>query len=255
MRFYGDIDYVGNGNERQYLDLNLPDCDAFPVVVMFHGGGLETGSKEHPEWKDVIRGLVEQNIGVVAANYRLYPNAAFPQFFEDAAAAVAWTVKHIGEYGACRGIFVGGYSAGGYIAQMLCFNNAYLRAHGVDADGITGYIMDAGQPTAHFNVLRERGVDTRRVVIDETAPLYFVEDGRRYPPMKILVSDNDIPNRLEQTVLLVSTLKQFGYDAPHVDFEVMQQSKHCEYLSKSDEDGNNVLVKTLAPFIKRYTEE
>ena len=74
----------------------------------------------------------------------------------------------------------------------------HLGIYGVDGDSITAYIMDAGQTTVHFNVLRERVIDTKRIIIDEAAPLYHVCAERNYPPMHIIVSDEDIQNRLEK---------------------------------------------------------
>jgi len=96
MRKYQDIAYVENGAEAQKLDLWLPDSGSFPVFVFFHGGGMEAGDKADEAF---LPELAEAGIGVVSANYRMYPGAKFPDFVEDAAAAVDWTVKHIGEYG------------------------------------------------------------------------------------------------------------------------------------------------------------
>ena len=77
---------------------------------------------------------------------------------------------------------------------------------------ISGYVHDSGQPTAHFNVLKEKGMDFRRVIVDETAPLYFVGLEKEYPPMLFIVADQDMENRYEQTVLVLSTMDHFGYD-------------------------------------------
>ncbi len=245
MKKFENIPYTDSGEYRQSLDLYLPDVESFPVFVYFHGGGIEAGSKENHRF---INRLVEMGVCVASANYRLYPIAKFPEFIEDAAEAVAWIKNNISKYGKCTHLFVGGSSAGGYITQMLCFDNRYLAKYGIDADSIDGYYMDAGQPTSHFNVLRERGIDTRRVIVDETAPLYFVSGERNYPPMKIIVSDNDIVNRLEQTVLLVSTLKHFGNDMSKVDFEIAKNSRHCEYT------GKETFADMVYEFMTKYTE-
>lgn len=93
---------------------------------------------------------------------------------------------------------------------MLCFDRKYLNNVGVRAEEISGYIHDAGQPTSHFNVLRELGKDSRKVIIDETAPLYYIGEEQKYPPMVFFVSDNDIFCRYEQTMLMIKTLESFG---------------------------------------------
>ena len=80
-------------------------------------------------------------------------------------------------------ILVGGSSAGGYISMMLCFDNKYLKKHGINPSDITGYIHDSGQPTSHFTVLNHSGTDPRRVIVEERAPLYFVGLEKSYSPM------------------------------------------------------------------------
>lgn len=246
MKTITDIQY----NDWQYLDLILPDTDSFDAVfVYFHGGGLKAGSK-NPN-AVFIQYLVQHNIAVATANYRMYPDAHFPDFIEDAADAVAWVSKNIRQYGQCDRIFVGGSSAGGYLSMMLCFNEAYLGKHGIKPTDLAGYVHDAGQPTSHFNILVEKGRDSRRVIIDETAPLYFVgHDGNDCAPMLILVSDQDMENRYEQTMLLLSTLKHFGYDPAKIDHEVLHGT-HCHQVRAIDESGESVFGKMIYQFIEK----
>ena len=152
----------------------------------------------------------------------------YPQFICDSAEAVNWVYKNIGEYGKCEGIYVGGSSAGGYLSMMLCFDKKWLAPYGINPAELGGFIHNAGQPTAHFNVLKEMGFDSKRVIIDETAPIYYIGEAESYAPMMILVATNDMQNRYEQTVLLVSTMRHFGYDMSKVDFRILE-GKHCKY--------------------------
>lgn len=245
MRVFKDISYCDIGHSRQVLDLHLPDREEFSVFIYFHGGGIEAGSKE----QKFIEALVNKGVAVVAANYRMYPSAVFPEFVRDAAAAVAWTYKHINEYGKCSKFFVGGSSAGGYLSMMLCFNKAYLAPYKIDPAQIDGFIHDAGQPTTHFNVLRERGMDSRRVIIDEAAPLYYIGQDPEYAPMLFIVSDNDMANRYEQTMLVISTLKHFRYDQSKIELKVMNGT-HCHYVNKQDEHGNFIFADIICDYIR-----
>lgn len=245
MKIYKDIQY--KEENECLLDIYLPDEEAFPVFVYFHGGGLERGSKDKASFYE---GLAEKGIAAISANYRMYPSAVYPQFIEDAAAVVNWAEKNMPSYGKVTNIFVGGSSAGGYLSQLLCFDKKYLALYGIDADKIGGYVHDAGQPTTHFNVLRERGIDTRRVIIDEAAPIFHITENRDYAPMQIIVSDNDMKNRLEQTNLLVSTLKHFGYSEEKLDFRFMKNSKHCSYVNLKDGD-KWAFADMIYEFIKR----
>lgn len=241
MRLIGDICYGKAGHPEQYLDIYLPDKDSFKVFVYMHGGGIERGDKCSAEI--VGKYVAEQGIAFVSVNYRMYPQAVFPQFICDAAEAVRWVYDNIGEYGNCEGIYIGGSSAGGYLSMMLCFDNKYLAPYNIPEDVIKGYIHDAGQPTTHFNVLRERGIDSRRVIIDEAAPMFYVGKAAGYPPMMFIVSDNDKKNRYEQTQLMLSTLKHFEYDEKKIYYRLMHGT-HCHY-SRTIEFG-----KMICEFIK-----
>ena len=72
----------------QVLDIYLPDESEFSTFVYFHGGGLEKGDKAKTNMAEVATRLCEHGYGVVSANYRMYPQAHFPDFLIDAADAV-----------------------------------------------------------------------------------------------------------------------------------------------------------------------
>lgn len=243
MKSFLDICY-GSENEH-LLDIHLPECDSFPVFVYFHGGGLEAGDKANG-YGLFFEYLTSHGIAVVSANYRMYPDAKYPDFLEDGALAVKWVFGNIKNYGNATDIYVGGSSAGGYMSQMLCFDRRWLAAQSLSPTDIKGFVHDAGQPTCHFNVLRERGLDTRRVIIDETSPIYHIGVDPEYPPMLVIVSDDDMANRYEQTQLLISTLKHFGH-TENVTLQIMH-STHCAYVRKGDENG----VSIFGPIVEKF---
>lgn len=250
MRDIVDVFYTDDRHPMQMLDMHLPDEDGFTTFVYFHGGGIVNGDRTH--CKCLTSYLPPRGVGLVSVEYRMYPDAKFPDFVEDAAAAVAWVMRNIGSYGGNGRVIVGGSSAGGYLSQLLCFDKRYLGAHGIDPCDVSAFVLDAGQPTTHFNVLRERGIDTRREIIDEAAPLYYVGLEEKYPPMLIIYSDNDIKCRPEQTLLLVASLEHFGYDMSRVEVMVAHGT-HCSYCGELDENGESVHGKMIYPFIKKYS--
>ena len=252
MRSFKDIQYGKLGDPREKLDIHLPDTgDTFPVFIYFHGGGIVKGDKTTVY---SIETVTKNGIAFVSVNYRMYPDAKYPEFIEDCAESVAWVFENIENYCKPKGIFVGGSSAGGYLSMMLCFDKRWLGKHGISPLQITGYIHDAGQPTAHFNVIKYSGIDSRRVIVDETAPLYYIGVDEEYSPMLFIVSDNDMQNRYEQTILAVSTLKHFGHEGDKVELCVMH-GKHCQYIGAEsvDENGNNIFGNIAADYIKRKT--
>ena len=231
------------------LDIYLPDSEKFSTFVYFHGGGLENGDKT--DANVLAEYLVKHNVAVVSANYRMYPKAKYPDYIEDAAKCVCWTIENIKDYGSCDDIYVGGSSAGAYISMLLCFDKKYLSKYNILPTDIAGYIHDAGQPTSHFNVLREKGIEPKRVIVDETAPLYHIGAEENYSQMMFIVSDNDMESRLEQTMLTKSTLKRFGYDA---DVKIMH-GNHCEYVGKENENGESILGEIIYSYIDMWKKE
>ena len=230
----------------QLLDVFIPDGVINAIFLFFHGGGLVSGSKEDCE--SFTEYLINRNIAVVSANYRMFPQAKFPEFLEDAADATKWIYNNIARFNGCKNLFIGGSSAGGYISMMLCFDKRYLEKHNIKHNYITGFIHDSGQPTSHFIVLKNSGIDSRRVIVDETAPLYFIGMEENYSPMLFLVADNDMENRYEQIQLTISTLKHFGYDQSKIKYKLMHGT-HCQHCSAKDNIGNSVFGKVIFDFI------
>ncbi len=244
------IENIGYGTlDEQVLEMFLPETEEkFPVFVYFHGGGLEGGS--YRDYENLAKTLTKRGIALVSAEYRKYPTAKYPEYIEDAALAVKWTTENISSYGNAGKIYIGGSSAGGYLSMMICFDGKYLENAGVEYNAVSGYFHDAGQPTSYFNLLREKGIDTRRIIVDETAPLFYVGLRENYPPMHFVVSDNDMINRYEQTMLMLSTMSHFGFGEETVSHTLMHGG-HCQYVRTLDENRENVLGLMVADFLKK----
>ena len=241
MQINNDLQYSSYDSCK--LDIYLPEGDVRAVFLYFHGGSLEAGDKSCASVFAPY--LCERGVAFISANYRMYPSAKYPDYIVDAADAVKWALEYANSLG-CEKIFVGGSSAGAYLSMMLCFDTSYLKNAGVDASRIAGYFHDAGQPTTHFKVMRERGLDGLRIAVDAAAPMYFVGAEKCYPPMRFIVSDNDMKNRYEQTMLMLAALKNYG----HTNFDsVIMHGKHCEYVRKLDENGETVFGKMIYDFL------
>jgi len=209
----------------------LPDMDKpCPVFIYFHGGGLEGGAKE--DNSEELKKMTILNIAFISVEYRKYPHAKFPDFIEDAAKAIAYIIEYNNHNNFFTKFFVGGSSAGAYLALMLYFDQRYLAQYGIDVSSFTGWFFDAGQPTVHFRVLGERGLDSRMVRVDEAAPLYFVNkdiDPLKQGYLMFVVAERDIEGRLEQTELLLKAMHQFNYDMSKIIYKYMKGYDHCSY--------------------------
>ncbi len=251
MRKFSDISY--GGYEMQKIDLWLPEEEEFDIYIHLHGGGMVSGSRKvDPSFPEY---LTRRGVGLASVEYRMYPDAKYPDFIEDSAMATAWVKNNIGNYGKCHRIFLGGSSAGGYLSMMLCFDRRWLKAVGMEPMDIAGFFHDAGQPTAHFNVLKYGGVDPRRVIVDETAPLYHIGVDPEYPPMRFIVSDKDMNNRYEQTMLVLSTLKHFEYDQSKISLE-LRHGTHCLYTEAKMKtaEGESLYGEMIYNFISKCRE-
>lgn len=199
-------------HERCRLDLYLPvNRNDFATVVWFHGGGLTQGDKSIP---DPLRG---QGIAVVAPNYRLSPTAKSPEYIEDAAAAVAWTIQHIESYGGSRKkVFVAGHSAGGYLAAMVGMDRRWLQPHRLNAEDLAGIIPFSGHSITHFTIRAERGIPDQQPVVDNMAPLYHVR--KNLPPMLLITGDRDLEmlGRYEETAYFWRMLTVAGHSDVHL---------------------------------------
>lgn len=247
MEIMKDAAY-GN-DEAQRLDAYLPIEKDFTTVVCFHGGGLECHGKDTQNFVDIANDFVKAGYAFVSANYRIYPQAKFPEFIRDAAKAIAYTKSKIAEWGGNGKIIVTGQSAGAWMSLMLCLNQTYLQAEGVDPLDIKAWIIDSAQTTAHFNVLKyDKKADSRLQRIDETAPLYFVNENTAFTKMLLIVYENDMPCRYEQNMLFYKAILSFNHNA-QISYEVLPGG-HCSGSSIKDENGEYAYVKTALKWLR-----
>ena len=233
---------------RCKLDVYLPENrKSFATLVWFHGGGLKQGDKAGTKQDTVLtpaiaRSLASAGIAVVAPNYRLSPKVMFPAYLQDAAAAVAWTQKHIaGHGGDPRRIFIGGHSAGGYIALMLGVDAHYLADVGVKLADIAGVIPVSGQTLTHYTVREERGGQKFHVTADDAAPLHFC--GPNTPPFLVLYADRDMAARGEENMLFVEMMKAAGNKGMHS--QLITDRTHGSIASKIADEGDPARVAIL----------
>jgi len=198
----------GTDSDRQKLDIYVPvGKPQFATVIWFHGGGL-TGGDRH-----LTAGFREKGIAVVSASYRLSPTAKAPAYIEDAASAVAWTIKNIEKYGGSPNrVFVSGHSAGGYLAMMVGLDKKWLAPHELDPDRLAGLAPLSGQCITHFTVRSERGLADTKVVTDELAPLNHVR--KDAPPMLLVTGDREreLLGRYEENAYLWRMMKVAGHE-------------------------------------------
>lgn len=235
------------------LDLYLPaGRTGFPVMVWFHGGGLEGGDKASKLTKALAQRYAADGVAVASANYRLSPAVQAPVYIQDAAAAVAWVVAHIAEHGGDAGsVFVSGHSAGGYLAAMLGADAHFLAEVGVKQEQIAGYIPVSGQTFTHFTIRKERGVadPENSPVIDELGPAFHAARAKEMRPFLVLCGDKDWPVRAEENQFFVAMIRHRG--APDAAYLQIAGRDHGGIIGKMTDPADPAAQAILAFIAKR----
>lgn len=239
-----DIAYSSEDNayakERCKLDVYYPtDKKNVPVVVWFHGGGIEAGEKY------IDSELLDAGYTVISANYRLLPKATIDEVLDDAAAAVAWAFRNAEKYnGNKHKIFVAGHSAGGYMLDLIGLDKHYLQKYDIDADSIAGLFPFSGQVVTHYNIRKQQGIGPLQPTIDKYAPLTHIR--KDSAPIVIISGDRELElyGRYEEQAYFWRMLKLVGHpdvtlyemqgynhgDMPHPAYHIMKE--HIKRLAK-----------------------
>lgn len=206
---------------RCALDMRVPaNKEGFATLIWFHGGGLTGGTRDFPQFTG-------EGVALVSAGYRLSPQVLCPVFIEDAAAAVAWTLKNISRYGGDpKKVFVGGHSAGGYLALMVGMDAKWLKPYDLTPSDLAGLVPVSAQVTTHFHIKELQKIPGPSLVpvIDDFAPLHFAS--KDLPPICLMTGDRRIewPCRVEENELLFATLKKLEH--PNVEFHEIKDLDH-----------------------------
>ena len=198
---------------RCKLNLAVPtDTKGFATYVWFYGGGLKNGSKDESReyCADIAKSFAQAGVACVTPDYRLSPKAKYPSYVDDAAASFAWTIQHIAEFGGDpRKVFIGGHSAGGYLALLVGFDPDRLKPYGLTLGSVAGIAQVSGQVFTHYTVREERGISKYSVVADEGAPCFYVK--KALPPILTIYAQNDMIGRAEENQFMVAMLKSAGH--------------------------------------------
>lgn len=229
---------------RCKLDIYAPvGAKDLPCVVWFHGGGLTEGDKKSARAGGYA--LAADGVVMVSVNYRLSPQAKYPAYVEDAAAAVAWTKQQAAAHGADpKRLYVAGHSAGGYLAAMVCADARWLKPHGVALTDIAGAFPVSGQTATHYTIREERGLPKTAILVDDAAPLNHA--GKDTPPWLLLYAEKEMTLRGDENRYFAAALKAAGH--PQVEIREMAGYNHGSIGSRLGE-VDDAVRKALVEFI------
>lgn len=129
---------------RHTLDIFQPvGVETQYTLLFIHGGSWQYGSKDYYAY--LGQALAKQGIASVVINYRLFPQARYPEFVDDAAMALAWMRTSGDYYGLNEApLFLMGHSAGAHIALLATLDEGFAQRFGYDVQPIKGVICLAG---------------------------------------------------------------------------------------------------------------
>lgn len=147
VRAYEDVTYkkVSNSLGEHALKMNIyrpDDNKKYPVLLMIHGGGWNSGSPELQV--PMAQQIAARGYVAIPVEYRLIPEALYPAGVEDLEDAIKWVYKNAKRYGIDRKkIAVSGCSAGGQLAMLLGMQNKSGKIGAViNMDGISTFVSE-----------------------------------------------------------------------------------------------------------------
>jgi acetyl esterase/lipase len=130
------IAFLEPAREWERMDIWVPKQPAdgkLPCVIAVYGGGY--GDKMGGFINDV-RPLLARGFVIAAPDYALQTNTPVPLCAWDLAQAIRWLRAHAAEYRIDpERIGIWGWSAGGWIAQDLCYAGPQRIVHQLQSDG------------------------------------------------------------------------------------------------------------------------
>jgi acetyl esterase/lipase len=152
-----------------------PAARPLPALVFFHGGGCVFGDIETHD--GLCRMLTkESGCAVISIGYRQAPEHKFPAAVEDCYAATRWVVQHADALGFdAHRVAVGGDSAGGGLAAVVCQMAAANRGPHLALQVLLCPVMDMGAQTPSRHAFAE-GYFLNQATIDWMLRHYCAAD-------------------------------------------------------------------------------
>ena len=279
-RKYLDVQY--GSLPEQKLDVYLPDEGEgpFPLIIYVHGGGWCMGTKREGALPCIIDAL-KYGYAIIAVDYRLAPDAKFPEFLFDVKTAVRWARANAEKYCFDPERFgMIGDSAGGHIALMVGFTAGHPEYEGaqygwedvssavqavvdmygpvvLDADR-DAFLKETGVPPIHLGGEQlddDKGMD-KAVIAAFTAdknmlhlisPTQYVH--KSIPPTLIQHGVKDAIVPVQNSTILADKIKKVC-GTERVDLRIYPERTH----SDKDFMGTENCMEVL-PFFDRYLKK
>lgn len=271
-----DVSYK-TGDSDAKLDVYYPkdreDGARLPVVIWTHGGAWLSGDKSGGA--GYYKLLAAQGFTVIAPNYTLSPEAAYPTALEQLNSAHKYILEHGEEFHAnTDNIVLAGDSAGSQLSAQLAAiitSGEYAAEVGIDpalgSEQLKGVVLNCGiykmeglvHPDPSLPKLVGWGDDVAvwgyagtsnfsDPVIKKMSPYYYVTEDF---PATYISGGNGDPLTAAQSKPFADKLSSLGVEVTPLFYEANHQPSlpHEYQFNLDNEDGKNALKQTIT-FIK-----
>lgn len=202
--------FAYGAHPRQILDVYRPRTapDRAPVFVFLYGGRWSSGTRL--DYRALAGEMTRRGWVVIVPDYRLSPEVKFPGWVEDAAGAVKWTFDNVSQFGGdTTRIYVAGHSAGGHTAALLALDERYLRAVGIRAQTVRGFVSIAGPVATTWTDPDVQAAMGPAAGWPATYPSTFI-DGNERPLLLLHGQDDNTVSYLNSTGLAAKIRERGG---------------------------------------------
>jgi acetyl esterase/lipase len=186
------------------------EANLHPTILFFYGGSWKKGNRRL--YSPLGLALSQAGYAVAIADYRLYPEIAFPDFMMDAAAALSWLQAFAPTFGGDPAdITLMGHSAGAHMGALLCLDPSYLETENLNPKIIKRYIGLAGP----YSVNLHRAGSVAPIFDhfndkDKTRPIKLISKDQTMPPSLLLHGEADKTVNRRNTENFATAIGQTG---------------------------------------------
>lgn len=230
-----DIAYAAD--ERQRMDIYMPSQGPLhtDIIMFVYGGSWEDGDKQDFEF--IGQAFARLGYVTVIPNYRLYPQAEFPEFINDVAKALGAVPDQIDalrtqqamptgveQCPSGRNVILAGHSAGAHTAALIATDPQYLERHApnVQLSALIGLAGPYDLPLQH-----ERVKDKfTRVEGDEANPIALASEAT--PQTLLIHGESDTVAKPEHAAAFANKLEELGV---HVTLKTYPRRRHVDLVA------------------------
>jgi len=217
------LDVAYGIRERERLDYLPSGANQAPLFVFIHGGYWQRNTKE--DFAFVAQGPHARGVDVAIVGYTLAPAARLSDIVAEIRQALTFLKDNADQFGfSPRNIFVGGWSAGGHLAAIVCDHPAVSGALAISG------IFDL-EPIALSYINDALRLD--RNEIENLSPIYQLRAGDT--PRCLAVGANELSELQRQSTAYAEAASRLGLS---VKLRILPHHHHFSILDEfAEADG------------------